>query len=163
LLVYKYILEPSWWYKEEVAFHYNESNYANYTDKIGHAYSGYLLSSIYSDLLLSTGLSWDKATLYGGIISFIQLLELEYKDGLVPGYEFSKYDIYSNTTGILYYYLQHYVPFFQNFTPKYLYNYPKFSSDSDEYFAAAVENYDEITFFMSINVKNLLPKQYAEM
>jgi len=163
LLIYKYILQPSWWYEEEVPFHYHEYNYANWADKIGHAYSGYYLSTLNTDLFISTGFSWNKATLYGGILSFIQLIELEYKDGLAPGYGFSKYDIYSNTTGILYYYLQYYIPFFQNFTPKYLYNYSKFSSDSDEYFAAAVENYDEITFFMSINVNNLLPKQYKKM
>ena len=163
LLVYKYILQPSWWYEEEVAFHYSEINYAKSADKIGHAYSGYLLTSLNTDLLLSTGFSWEKATLYGGLISFIQMVELEYKDGLAPRYGFSKYDIYSNTAGILFYYLQFYIPFLQNFTPKYLYNYSKFVSDTEDYFAAAVENYGEITFFMSINVKNLLPKKYKKM
>ena len=163
LLVYKYILQPSWWYEEEVAFHYSEINYAKSADKIGHAFSGYLLSSLNTDLLLSTGFSWEKATLYGGLISFIQLFELEYKDGLAPDYGFSNYDMYLNTAGILYYYLQYYVPFFQNFTPKYLYNYPKLIHDSKINNAVIVENYEEITFFMAINVKNLLPTQYKKM
>ena len=126
-------------------------------------YSGYLLSSLNTDLLLSTGFSWDKATLYGGLISFIQLFELEYKDGLAPDYGFSKNDMYSNTTGILFYYLQHYIPFFQNFTLEYLYNYPKLIHDSKINSACIVENYEEITFFMSINIKNLLPTQYKKM
>ena len=78
-------------------------------------------------------------------------------------YGFSKNDMYSNTTGILFYYLQLYIPFFQNFTPKYLYNYPKLIHDSKINNAVIVENYEEITFFMAINIKNLLPKQYAEM
>ena len=164
LLVYKYILQPSWWFGEEVEFHYDvDENYARLADKIGHAYSGYYLSTLYTDLFLSTGFNWTRARLYGGFLSFIQLFELEYKDGLAPNYGFSKLDIYSNATGILYYYLQHYVPFFQNFTPKYLYNYPKFFHDSTISSASIVENYEEMTFFISINVKNLLPTHYKNM
>ena len=162
-LVYKYVLQPGWWFGEEAPFRYESSSYAKLADKIGHAYSGYLLSNLNTDLLLSTGFSWDKATLFGGLISFIQLFELEYKDGVAPEYGFSKYDIYSNTTGILYYYLQRYIPFFQNFTPKYLYNYPKLIRHTKINNVVAVENYEEITFFMSINVKNILPNHYKEM
>jgi hypothetical protein len=163
-LVYKYILQPGWWFGEEVDFHYDhDENYAKLADKFGHAYSGYLLSNLNTDLLLSSGLTWNKSTLYGGLISFIQMFQLEYKDGLAPGYGFSKLDIYSNTIGILYYYLQHYIPFFQNFTPKYLYNYPKFIHDTTINSVGVVENYEEITFFISINIKNLLPNNYKKM
>jgi hypothetical protein len=102
LLVYKYILQPSWWFGEEVEFHYDvDENYARLADKIGHAYGGYYLSTLLTDLFLSTGFNWNRARLYGGFLSFIQLFELEYKDGLAPNYGFSKLDIYSNATGIL--------------------------------------------------------------
>tara|TARA_B110000467_G_scaffold143410_1_gene145442 strand:- start:3828 stop:4766 length:939 start_codon:yes stop_codon:yes gene_type:complete len=161
-LAYKYVLQPGWWFGEEEPFRYETGSYAKLADKIGHAYSGYLLSNLNTDLLFSSGLSWNKATLYGGLISFIQMFQLEYKDGVAPEYGFSKYDIYSNTTGILYYYLQHHIPFFQNFTPKYLYNYQKLIQHTKEVPVAIVENYEEITFFMSINVKNLLPNNYKK-
>ncbi|MBT6869856.1 MAG: DUF2279 domain-containing protein [Candidatus Marinimicrobia bacterium] len=162
-LAYKYVLQPGWWFGEEEPFRYETASYAKLADKIGHAYSGYLLSNLNTDLLISSGLSWNKATLYGGLISFIQMFQLEYKDGVAPEYGFSKYDIYSNTTGILYYYLQHYIPFFQNFTPKYLYNYSKLIRDAKINSMVLIENYEEITFFMSINVKNLLPNHYKKM
>ena len=163
-LTYKYVLQPGWWSSDEVAFHYDaDESYARLADKIGHAYSGFYLSTLYTDLFLSTGFNWNKAKLYGGILSFIQLLDLEYKDGFAADWGFSKYDIYANTTGILYYYLQDYIPFFQNFTPKYLYNYSKFIHDSKIDNSAIVSNYEEITFFMSINVKNLLPNHYKKM
>jgi len=163
-LTYKYVLQPGWWSSDEVAFHYDaDENYARLADKIGHAYSGFYLSTLYTDLFLSTGFNWNKAKLYGGILSFIQLLDVEYKDGFSAVWGFSKYDIYANTTGILYYYLQDYIPFFQNFTPKYLYNYSKFIHDSKIDNSAIVSNYEEITFFMSINVKNLLPNHYKKM
>ncbi|MBC8311790.1 MAG: DUF2279 domain-containing protein [Candidatus Marinimicrobia bacterium] len=163
-IIYKYILQPAWWYGEEVDFHYDlDINYAELADKFGHAYSGYYLSNLNTDLFIAAGFNWNKAKLYSGILSFILLFQLEYKDGLAPDYGFSKLDIYSNTIGIMYFYLQQYIPFFQNFTPKYLYNYPKFIHDMKINSAGLVENYEEITFFMSINVKNLLPNNYKKM
>ena len=159
----KYTLGDSWW-ETGGQFHFEQNeNYSNSIDKVGHAYVGYVLSKLNTDIFLSRGASWEQATLYGGIVSFAQTFLTEYEDGFAMTYGFSKYDIYSNCIGILFHYLQYYVPFFQNFTPKYAYTYNRIISDTKKYNGALIDNYEQIKLFMSINVKNMLPSKYNGM
>jgi len=157
----RYVLEPSWWYGVDIPFHIKkEGNYALHADKFGHAYSNYYLSTIISDGFMYTGLNWQHANLLGGLTSFLLFFQLEYKDGKAPDYGFSPTDIIANTFGILYFYCQNNFSFLQNFTPKIMYHYSKIVPHSKAYPAALAENYNEITYFLSINMKNLLPHKY---
>ncbi|RMZ49803.1 DUF2279 domain-containing protein [Candidatus Marinimicrobia bacterium PRS2] len=159
----KYVLEPSWWYGVDVPFHFQEdSNYSLYADRFGHAYSNYYLSTIISDGFMYAGLNWRDARLLGSLTSFLIFIQLEYKDGKAPDFGFSKMDIVANTIGILYFWGQNNSPFLQNFTPKIMYHYSKIFTHSRAYPAALAENYNEITYFLSVNIKNLLPNQYKK-
>ncbi|MDC0145257.1 YfiM family protein [bacterium] len=162
-LIKSSIGDDAWW-ESNGNFHFDHDEYyLKEMDKLGHGYVGYTLSKLNTDILLSNGASWDQAVFYGGLVSFVQSALIEYEDGFAINYGFSVNDLYSNCIGILFYYLQHYVPFFQNFTPKYYYAYNRIISDTRKYRGALIDNYEHIRLFMSINLYNMLSPDYNKM
>lgn len=90
------------WYKdhERVPFHfYNDNTGYLQMDKMGHAYASYFESYICYNWLRKTGISKQKALLYGGTAGFIMQLPIEVFDGLYEGWGFSWGDIIANTLG----------------------------------------------------------------
>ena len=79
-------------------------------------------------------------------------------DGYGKNWGFSPSDMYSNLTGALLNLGQHYIPFLQNFQMKFMY----FPSDwhgelkrqPSEFF---IDDYSSQTFFVSIDIYNMLP------
>ena len=79
-------------------------------DKLGHAYSGYVFTDIYSSIYKHWGYSDDKAILGGALSSWSQMTLIEFGDGFSREYGFSWKDELMNTLGVGLSYLRHRYP-----------------------------------------------------
>ena len=79
-------------------------------DKLGHAYSGYVFTDIYSSIYKRWGYSDDKALLGGVLSSWFQMTLIEFGDGFSREYGFSWEDELMDTLGIGLAYLRNRYP-----------------------------------------------------
>lgn len=154
------IQSNAWWANQRGEFHFQEDwEYALQVDKAGHFYGGYLVSYVLSEGLLTTGFSWDAATVWGGVAGLLYQTYVEVEDGFARDWGFSPSDMVSNTLGAGFFVAQHYVPVLQNFTPKWQY-VPSDWLDQNTipHTTTFIDDYNGSTFWLSANVHNLLPK-----
>jgi hypothetical protein len=69
-------------------------------DKVGHAYSGYFITSTVFQPYRWTGLNKDKSLIIGSAVGFGYLLSFEILDGLSDDWGFSWSDVGANTVGV---------------------------------------------------------------
>lgn len=141
-----------------------DGNYALYSDKIGHFYGAYLSGYVYTEMLMWSGLSKESATLTGALLGLSYSTYVEVMDGFAENWGFSPSDFYSDVAGFGFFLLQHYVPWFQNITPKFHYIPADWHGEKkrvpSEFF---IDDYSSQSLFFSLNVYNILPdnlKQY---
>ena len=79
-------------------------------DKLGHAYSGYVLTSIYNNIYRKWGYSDEKAILGGALSSWSQMTLIEFFDGFSDEQGFCWEDEAMNTIGVGLAYLRHRYP-----------------------------------------------------
>jgi len=159
ILQHKYQLNSIW--KEQTNFRIIESwNYALYTDKFGHFWSGNFISYIYRDLFQEIGISSETSIWLGGFMGLSYLTYIEIMDGYGKDWGFEPSDFYFNLLGSIYFVSQHYLPILQNITPKAMYFKPESHNElSRNPSNNFIDNYSGQTFFLSINVYNLLPME----
>lgn len=90
------------WYsdRERVPFQfYNDNAGWLQMDKFAHSYIAYHQSFWGYEALRWTGVSEQKALLYGGSLGFVLQLPIEIFDGMYEGYGFSWGDVIANTAG----------------------------------------------------------------
>ena len=158
--VYIY-LNNAWWADKRVPFHITdklELKYALNLDKAGHFMSSCFVSTIFSDVLLLTGIP-EKYSVWGGAsLSFINATIVEIKDGFSPYWGFSKYDELANLSGALYPVLQYYVPFFRNidFCWSYDFSHPSYyKSMPGHENKSFIDDYERQNFWMTFDVANM--------
>ena len=86
-------------------------------DKFGHAYGGYHLARIGSELLDASCVSRTKAVWWSAAYAAAFQLQIELWDGKQAEYGFSPFDLAANTAGASYAVAQHYVPALRNAKP----------------------------------------------
>ena len=153
----------AWWADQRGEFHIQDDwEYALQVDKAGHFYGGYMASYLISEGLLTTGMSWDAATVWGSVAGLMYQTYVELEDGYARDWGFSPSDMVSNTLGAGYFVAQHYVPFLQNFTPKWQYVPSDWlGKNTINHSTTFIDDYNGSTFWMSANVHNLLPEAAA--
>jgi hypothetical protein len=141
-----------------------DGQYALYSDKIGHFYGAYLSGYVYTELLMWSGIGRETATVTGAIMGLAYSTYVEIMDGYAENWGFSPSDFYSDVAGFGFFLLQHYVPWFQNITPKFQYIPAEWHGerrrDPSEFF---IDDYSSQSLYFSLNVYNVLPdnlKQY---
>lgn len=154
-------LEYKWWWEGNYhPFRFeNDGFWHNYSlgvDKIGHFYTSYAYSTILYELFTWGGYSESTAKWWSFGISFFYALSIEIGDGFST-YAFSMTDLSANVLGIGYAFLQHEVPWFNNFKFKWSY-YPSGKIPFDGYFRIT-DDYDGHLYWLSIDVYNLLPEK----
>lgn len=90
------------WYKdfERSSFHFfDDSRDWLQMDKVGHAYSAYLLSDLTYSSLRWTGLDKKKAVIYGALSGWLAVTSIEFFDGHYDGWGFSWADVGANSFG----------------------------------------------------------------
>jgi hypothetical protein len=152
------------WADENPTFKIQEDGaYGLYVDKLGHFSSAYTAAYIFGEAMYCIGLDKNDATLFGGALGFLYLNYIEVMDGFGENFGFSPSDVALNSTGIGFYILQNYVPWFQNITPKWSYYAADLHGERkrDPHFFF-VDDYSSQTFWFSFNVHNILPKSFKK-
>ncbi len=155
---HKWQSETIW--KEQTSFRIMEDGeYALWADKAGHFFGTYYMSYFMSEGLLQSGLSWEAATVWGGVMGLAYNTYVEILDGYGKDWGFSPSDFYCDIAGAAFFIGQYYSPFLQNFTPKFSYMPPKWHGQNDRVpHDMFIDNYSSHTMWLSVNVHNLLPK-----
>lgn len=151
----------AWWSNQRGGFHFEEDWVsALQSDKAGHAFGGYITSYIMSEGLMSSGFSWDAATLWGSIFGLAYQTYVEDNDGFAREWGFSPSDWYFDAIGPLFFLAQHHVPALQNITPKWQYIPSKWLNEPQIVRPSTfIDDYNSSTFWWSLNVFNILPEK----
>lgn len=150
-------MKNAWWESSSTFKLKNDWDDVLQVDKAGHAYAGYMESYAFSEGLMAAGVGWDAATNWGTALGLFYQTYVEIEDGFANGWGFSPSDMGANIFGCGLFLGQHYVPFLQNFTPKYLYVPPSWI-DVPSISTTWIDNYNSSSFWMAINIGNLLPQ-----
>ncbi len=149
----------AWWSNQRGGFHFEEDWVsALQVDKAGHAFGGYMASYLMSEGLMSSGFSWDAATIWGGIFGCAYQTYVEVNDGFAKQWGFSPSDWYFDAIGPIFFLAQHYVPALQNITPKWQYVPSKWTGEPIiNRPSTFIDDYNSSTFWWSLNVYNIIP------
>lgn len=140
-----------------------DAQYTMYLDKAGHFFGTYLPSYIFSEALMTSGLSYDAATVWGASLGLAYTGYVEILDGYSVGFGFSPSDFYADLAGAGFFVAQHYIPYLQNFSPKFMYVKPSWHGEINRVEAESfIDDYSSQAFFMSINVYNMLPEKWKK-
>lgn len=155
--------KDAWWADERGPFHIQEDwEYAKQIDKLGHFYGGYAMSMMFGDMLLECGFDVNTAAVIGSLMGVSYQTYIEIQDGYAKKWGFSPSDAYSNLAGAAYYTAVHYLPFLQNFSPRWSYIPPSWSGEQDINVRPTnfIDDYNGTTFWLGCNIHNLLPMDY---
>lgn len=161
IFVLQHIGQMSTIWKNRGTFHFAEDGkYAMYIDKAGHFYGTFLSSYVLSQTLIECGLSYNWACAVGGLLGLGYTTYVEVLDGFSRDWGFCPSDFYADIAGALYFLGYSHISFLQNFTPKFMYFPPRwFNSYSRKPSTMFIDDYSAHTFWISVNVYNLLPKE----
>lgn len=152
------------WKDKATKFKIAEDMYQEiYLDKFGHFYGGYLDSYIGREALLASGFSDNAANAWGAVLGLGYQTYIEVLDGYGDNWGFSPSDFYFDAAGSAFFLAQHYVPYLQNVTPKFIYIPGAWTGDADRKGSKMfMDNYSSQIFFFSFNLGNMLPDSWAK-
>ncbi len=155
----------AWWSHRGRPFYIRDDwNNALQADKLGHFMGGYFTSYFAREGLVYAGFGWDESIFWGSVFGIISQTYVEIKDGFAQNTGFSPTDFVADILGSGYFYVQHYVPFLQNFTPKWQYTPPGLIGVPLKMRTQTfLDNYNATTAWWSVDVHNLLPHQYRRL
>jgi len=155
----------AWWKDDRGPFHFVEDiQYAKGLDKCGHFYSAYIMSRLSGDLLMECGFDLDAATAIGAGMGLAYVTYVEVEDGFAKQWGFSPSDAAANVLGASFYLGQQYIPYLQNFNPKYGHAPAELLGDRaiSERPKTFIDDYNTSTFWISMNVNNMMPSSWAK-
>ena len=160
LFVVQHEMQQNTIWKDVGPFHIVEDyQYSLGADKFGHFYGTYMPSYFMSQVFMSTGFGYDLSHVLGGTLGLLYTSYVEVLDGYSKDFGFSPSDWYADFAGASFFVAQHFVPVLQNFQPKFMYVKPSWIGEKNRREAESfIDDYSAQTFWMSINVHNLLPK-----
>jgi len=136
----------------------DDLDYALGADKYGHAFAAYLASYMMTEALAESGVSWESANIYGAGMGLMFQTYIELIDGFGENWGFSKSDMYANIAGSGFFLAQHYFPFLQNFTPKFMYIPAPWHGELKRRPSTNFnDDYSSHTMWLSVDIHNLLP------
>ncbi len=156
----QHILQMNTIWEEQGDFKIMEDGrYALYADKAGHFFGTYFTSYLWSEALMSIGFEWETASLIGTAMGLAYTSYVEIMDGYGKNWGFAPSDFYADAAGAALFIGQYYLPFLQNFTPKFQYIPANWHGDhrripSDMF----IDDYSSHTLWLTVNVYNLLPE-----
>lgn len=165
-LVQKKIQKNMW--GDPFPFKVAEDYYYTFSlDKGAHFYMTYIPSYLTSELFMECGMSYDASAIWGAITGLAYLSYIEINDGHSYNFGFSPSDFGADILGSGFFLAQHYSPFLQNFTPKFEYVVPSWIGQQHRDDPGGkpnpnlifIDDYSTHTWWMSVNVHNLLPEK----
>ena len=129
------------------------------SDKAGHVFGAYITSTVFSEGMYASGFDKDWAVISGGAFGLALQTYIEIMDGYGVAWGFSWSDWYADVAGSAFYVAQEYIPFLQNFTPKFMYFPSDWTGDiGRDHAEVFIDDYSSHTFWLSMNVQNMLPE-----
>jgi hypothetical protein len=154
----------AWWQGPRAPFVFvNDWSYALNIDKLGHLYSGYLLSRLFGYSLRWSGFNEETSTFYGSILGLSYQLYVEVEDGFHRYYGFSPGDAFSNMIGATIPLAQQTFPLLRNFSLKYSY-YPssRYLNDLKAGQARAfIDDYQGMTVWLAVDPHFMMGDELA--
>lgn len=155
------------WYKNypQTSFHfYDDNNEWLQMDKMGHLFSSYYFSRLMYTSYRWAGVKEKRAILYGSLLTYAFLLNIEILDGFSAEWGFSWGDIAANTAGCLIFAGQQLLWKEQRFVIKYSYYPSKYICYNPELLGTnllqnLVKDYNGMTFWLSGNISSFMPKR----
>jgi uncharacterized protein YfiM (DUF2279 family) len=155
------------WYKDtsNTSFHWHNDNLQwNQMDKLGHIYSGFYISRIGIDLLRWSGVSKNKAVIYGALNGFIMMSSIELFDGYSASYGASWGDILANGIGAGFVASQYLFWNELRILPKFSYHETKYANIrpnvlGDEWNSRLLKDYNGQTYWYSFNLRKFFGEQ----
>jgi uncharacterized protein YfiM (DUF2279 family) len=152
------------WYDdfERVRFHtFNDTREWLQMDKAGHLTTAYCISKIGIGTLKWSGVSPDRAALFGGLLGFVYQTELELLDGYSSGWGFSWSDMTMNAAGSLFAGLQQWKWSRQKISLKFSYHstsYPDLRPEllGKDPVERIFKDYNGQTYWLSVSIASFL-------
>ncbi|RPI17085.1 MAG: DUF2279 domain-containing protein [Ignavibacteriae bacterium] len=152
----------TWWKNKEKYFKFAEDGYyARNMDKASHIYTANAFTVTVGEAFEWAGISPGKALLYGAITSMAYETYIEINDGFAPIWGFDWIDVGCNIFGAVYPFLQNEAPFLKNFNFKWSFK-PEWVSRKISNKDDLLDDYTNMTFWLSISPEGLLPKSAAK-
>lgn len=164
-----YIALNQLWYKDypSSSMHwFDDSEEWFQMDKMGHAFSSYHLSSLYSEQMAWSGINSKKASLIGSSLSFLTISSIELLDAKSVQWGASVSDLSANFFGAALYLSQDYFWEEQKLMFKYSYHnnsLSKYRSDllGENFAQNLIKDYNGQTYWLSVNAKSFIQKQWV--
>ncbi len=149
----------AWWSNNRSSFHIQEDgDYSLRADKLGHFYGGYVVSYLFGEGMIASGLNLRTAHALGTLGGLLYQTFVEIQDGYGSNWGFSPSDAISNYLGAWYYLALNEIPFLQNFTPKVQFVPSRWAGDLPmKHETAVFDDYHSMTYHLSIELDNILP------
>jgi len=155
------------WYNNypQSAFHlFNDNDEWLQMDKMGHFFSAYYLSEVMYASYRWAGIKRNQSILFGSLLSYAFMLNIEILDGFSSEWGFSLGDLGANTMGCLLFVGQQFLWDEQRFVIKYSYHpteYPKYHRDllGSNLIQNLVKDYNGMSFWLSGNISSFLPEK----
>lgn len=160
IFAFQHYLQMNTIWKEQGNFKFFEDGkYALYADKAGHIFGTYLSAYLVRETMVLSGFSWDASNIIAAALGLAYTTYVEILDGYGINWGFSPSDWYSDIGGAAFFLGQHYIPFLQNFTPKFMFFPADWHGEKRRVpHDAFIDDYSSHTMWMSVNVHNLLPE-----
>ena len=160
LITGSYIALDHLWYKdyEQTELHwFNDCDEWLYVDKLGHAFSTYHVSSIYSKQMQWSGLNQNKSAVIGSALGFITISTIELLDAKSKQWGASHCDLIANFSGSSIYLIQELAWKEQRVTLKFSYHSTSFAEQRPELLGTGfteqlMKDYNGQTYWLSANI-----------
>jgi hypothetical protein len=152
----------TWWKDQKNYFKFAEDGYyARNVDKASHIFTANFFTEATAVAYEWTGISPQKALLYGSITSMAYETYIEINDGFAPNWGFDWVDMGSNIFGAVYPWFQRLLPPLENVNFKWSFN-PKWLEKKVTKTDDLLDDYTSMTFWLSINPEIILPKSVTK-
>jgi hypothetical protein len=160
--------QNGWWKDNRAPFHFQEDlKYGRSVDKLGHFYGGTVAAFLLRKSYQWAGLSEEAALYWGSAGSLLFQTYVEIEDGFSK-WGFDRVDFAADVAGAAWPIAQYHSPFLRNFDFKFSYvPSPNLNEAGGTGFAGQrhimFDDYEGQTIWMSMKMKNLLPRAAAEV
>lgn len=149
----------AWWKDQRGPFHFADDwEYAMFADKLGHFFDGAFVQTLYQGAFEWAGFRKTTSVWIGAGFSILYMTDIEIEDGFATTWGFSPGDQLFNVAGAMYPVAQHYFEPLKNYNMKWSY-YPSEELTSGNKHGAFLDDYNGQTYWLTVDVHNLLPKK----
>jgi hypothetical protein len=152
----------TWWQRTTNYFKFSVDDlHARDVNKVSHVYTSDVIAVGSAMSYEWCGLKPMTAQIFGSLTSLVYETYVEYNDGISPDWGFDVGDQAGNMIGAAWPILQRLVPFLREVNFKWSFK-PALIVHKTQNTLAFLDNYDYMTYWLSINPKKLLPKSIGK-